>query len=459
VESRWEPGSAAWLTWVVAIAVVLALLLAGGARAVTPGRNGRLLIGASQGTRFSATGVAAPHAHVADCSPGPPDALWTVRPDGSDLQSVGLGSRGQFSPGGRTLMIDDAQPCASSVSLSLSFAPFGAERSIRGALGGGEGDAWFGPWLGPERPSVFDDNGRYIDARTGHRLLPGSGYSDASAGNPPQASCDGRVAFYGSPISSLTGSPAGSSLAIVSRVRSGRRVVAAKRWIVASRTAADYIDAQWSADGRYLFYVLHRGRANSSSLWRVRSDSRGRRLLYTDRSDSDLGASVSPDGRWVLLGVLAGANEELWLIRSDGRGLHPLAVGTAGGYLTTSAEWSPRGDRLFVSEDRTAVGPPPRLVGPTTRVAFVIRPDGRARHVVPYPATASALVWSPDERDVAYDIGGGVAITPVAGGPARTVLSAVEPFAPGATGPSVVDWQAVPGTGRPFRCRNRRPPF
>ena len=296
MESRWEPGSAAWLTWVFAIAVVLVLLLAGGARAVTPGRNGLLLIGASQGTRFSASGLAVPQAHVSDCSPGPLDALWTVRPDGSHLEAVGTGGVGQFSPGGRALMIKDFQPCTSSVSLSLSFAPFRSERSIRGAVGGGEGDASFGPWLGPERPSVFDDNGRYIDARTGDRLLPGAGYSDASGGNPPQASCDGRVAFYGSPISSLTGSPAGSSLAIVSRVRSGRRVVAAKRWIVAARTAGDYIDAQWSSDGRYVFYVVHRSRANLSSLWRVGSDGRGRRRSTRTASTPTWARACRPTG-------------------------------------------------------------------------------------------------------------------------------------------------------------------
>ena len=316
-------------------------------------------------------------------------------------------------------------------------------------MGLGTGNASLGSWLGPERPSVFDDNGRYIDARTGRRLLPGAGYSEASGGTPPEASCDGRVTL----------SPPPSSLTIVSPVRSGRRVVAARRRIVAPNPGGD-IDAFWSSDGRYLFYVLYRERANSASLWRVRSDGRDRRLLYTDRSNSDLIASVSPDGRWVLLSVPVGANGDLWLVRSDGRDLHPLAVGAAGAILSATAEWSPRGDRLFVIEDRTAVGPPPSLLGPTTRVAFVIRPDGRARHAVPYPATASAqMVWSPDERDLAYDDGGGgVAIAPVAGGPARTVLSAVEPFAPGATGPSVIDWQAVPGTTRHFRCLDGHPP-
>ena len=161
----------------------------------------------------------------------------------------------------------------------------------------------------------------------------------------------------------------------------------------------------------------------------------------------------------MLLSLLVGADQDLWLIRSDGRGLHPLVVGGDDAYSSAGAEWSPRGDRLFVIEDRTAVGPPPGLGGPTTSVVFVIRPNGRARHAVSYPATASALVWSPDERDVAYDNNGGISIAPVSGGPSRTVLTAVEPLAPGASGPSVVDWQAVPGTGRPFRCLDGRPPF
>jgi hypothetical protein len=137
-----------------------------------------------------------------------------------------------------------------------------------------------------------------------------------------------------------------------------------------------------------------------------------------------------------------------------------VVVGVAGAFLDTGAQWSPRGDRLFVVEDRTSIGTPPSsLRGPTTRVAFVIRPDGRARHTVPDPANASTqVVWSPDERQLAYGTNGGVVIAPVAGGPARTVLSPVGASAPGATGPSVVDWQALPGTGRPFGCLDEPPP-
>ena len=181
------------------------------------------------------------------------------------------------------------------------------------------------------------------------------------------------MALYGQPT------PSSSSLAIVSPARSGRRIVAARRPIVTLHTPGDDIYPQWSPDGRYLFYVLTHGRANSSSLWRVDSDGRDRRLLYTDRSSSDMGAIVSPDGRWVLLSMLAGTDEDLWLIRNNGRGLHPLVVGSDDAYSSASAEWSPRGDRLLVIQDRTAVGPPPGLLGPTTMVAFVIRADGHVR--------------------------------------------------------------------------------
>ena len=45
------------------------------------------------------------------------------------------------------------------------------------------------------------------------------------------------------------------------------------------------------------------------------------------------------------------------------RGVHPLVVGGDDAYSSAGAEWSPRGDRLFVIEDRTAVGPPPGLGG------------------------------------------------------------------------------------------------
>lgn len=304
--------------------------------------------------------------------------------------------------------------------------------------------------LGPERPSVFDDSGRYLDALTQRPLLPGAGYSDAAGGAPPQASCDGRVAVYGSPTP--------SSLTIDTPVRAGRRLIAARRRVVALRAPGDYIDAQWSSDGRYLFYILHRSRVDTSSLWRVRSDGAGRRLLYTDRFNSDLGATVSLNGRWVLLQVLVGANQELWVIGSDGRGLHALAVGADGADLTTSAAWSPRGDRLFVVEDRTSVGPPPySLPGSTTRVAFVIRPDGTARRSVHYPTSASGQVlWSPDERDLAYGVDASVVIAPLSGATSRTVLTANSPPTLGATGPATLDWQAVPGTGLPFSCLDGR---
>jgi hypothetical protein len=68
-------------------------------------------------------------------------------------------------------------------------------------------------------------------------------------------------------------------------------------------------------------------------------------------------------------------------------------------------------------------------------------------------------VWSPDERDLAYGDGMGIAIVPAAGGPARNVLTAAAPPPPGADTPWVADWQATPGTGRPFKCLDGQPPF
>lgn len=356
-------------------------------------------------------------------------------------------------------MIEDIQPCASAASLSLSFAPFRTERSIRGAEGGGAGDAWPGSWLGPNRPSVFDDGGRYIDALTGRRLLPGAGYSVKSGGAAPEASCDGRVASYGS--------PAPWSLTIVSPVRSGHRIVAARRRIVPLLPLADDIEAQWSPDGRYLFYIVTHGRGNSSSLWRVRSDGRGRQLLYTDRFGSDLSGIVSPNGRWVLLKVLvttpASDSPQLWLIRSDGRGLRRVAAVPVGQYGDVNGEWSPRGDQLFVHEEGVA------LMGTAqTLASYVIRSDGADHRSLP-ASMSSFPVWSPDERQLAYfevstTTAGGASLelAAVAGGPPRTVLTAVQPpLTPGVfeIGIGVSDWQAAPGTGLRVRCRDGAPPF
>ncbi len=448
---------AARLGFGIVIALIFVANFGGSAEAVTPGRNGLLLISAPAGTRFSSQS-AVPLARTADCYPGAPDALWTVHADGSHVAPVGAGSGGSFSPGGRTLLINFFPPCYGAKSLSISRSPFRTERSIKAAVGDGAGNAWPGSWLGPERPSAFDDNGRYIDALTGRRLLPGAGYSEAGGGNPPAASCDGRVALSDSPI--------GSSSAIVSPVRSHGRVLATRRRIVALHTPG-YVSAQWSSDGRYLFYVVDRERADSSSLWRVRSDGRGRRLLYTDRFDSDLLASVSPNGRWVLLDVLAPtpASEQLWLIRSDGRGLRRLAAVPAGQDGDVSGEWSPRGDQLFVTEESEALS----AGAPQTRAAYVVRPGGGGRRALPALVNAGFPVWSPDERQLAYSEPStttagawSLEIAPVAGGPPRTVLTAVTPPL-GSTddsqsGLTVSDWQAVPGTARHFRCLDGRPP-
>jgi hypothetical protein len=145
----------------------------------------------------------------------------------------------KFSPGGRTLLIEQVQPsCSDYVALlSLSFAPFRGERSIRSAVGGGAGRHTLAPGLVLNARACSTIAVTALTLLTERRLLPGAGYSLASAA-PHQASCDRRLIFY-------DGSPPLSSLAIVSPVRSGRWVVAARHRIVALHTSADLIDAQW----------------------------------------------------------------------------------------------------------------------------------------------------------------------------------------------------------------------
>jgi hypothetical protein len=461
-------GAAGGLAWRLcpgfgrAIALLVAVLvctqpLVASAGAVAPGKNGLLLLAAPEGTTYAGAN-AAPAARVADCSEGLPNELWTVRPGGGGVAAVGRGDVGQFSPDGRLLLSSFSPGCYSGNELSLSRSPFHREHPIRGAnFIDGESDASFGPWLGPGSPTFLDPNGTFRAGTTGRALVRDT--SAAALNNSAAAmSCSGRVANADGTI----GTPVRASGHVIVRWRR----IPGRQWLGNEHLTG----VQWSPDGRYAYFTTWSRR--SDRLWRVDADGGGRRLLFSDPASDDLLTQLSPNGRWILIKALDGSfGERLSVITAKGRRLHTVTHLFAGGNLSTSAEWSPRGDLLLVWGEVSYYAIPPY---PVTSFEYVVHPGGGPPHYLSLPKYLSAQgqVWSPDERFIAYATSDATTgsqtaflpekfvIYPVATGPARTVLTASVPVDPYNQGYlTVADWQASPGSARPIRCADGRAPF
>ncbi|NOT60598.1 MAG: protein kinase, partial [Acidobacteria bacterium] len=215
---------------------------------------------------------------------------------------------------------------------------------------------------------------------------------------------------------------------------------------VTNGTAQDW-NPCWSADGKYLYFTSDRG--GSTNLWRVALDEAsgqvlrapepattpatdmlhlsiaraGGQLAYVQRtklrrlqalpfdpvSATVRGApvfitrgsgfathpSVSPDGQWLAYSSSGSPQEDIYVIRTDGRtdgtGLRQLTNDTAKDRIP---RWSPDGQRLAFFSDRAGKNEiwtvAPNGEGALTQLTFVN--NGRA--VFP--------TWSPDGNTLAY---------------------------------------------------------
>jgi serine/threonine protein kinase/Tol biopolymer transport system component len=200
----------------------------------------------------------------------------------------------------------------------------------------------------------------------------------------------------------------------------------------------------WSPDGAFLYFASDRG--GSMNLWRVPVDEAsgrilgapqplttpsessatpsfardGRRVLYaTDDSRSFLetvpldpgkgrtagppalvfegsrslrGCDVSPDGASIVFRTAA-PQEDLYLIRADGRDLRQLTDDPA---RDRAPRWSPDGRRILFSSNRSG-----------KYEAWTIRPDGSGlTQVTRAPGeSVNNPIWSPDGRRIAFTYG------------------------------------------------------
>lgn len=448
VGSRLGPRSGRAL---IALVVLLAFLQAVGPAtgAVTAGKNGLLLLAAPEGTTFAGA-PAMPVARGADCYDGLPNELWTVRPGGVGLIPIGKGDSGDFSPDGRLLVTSYSPGCYSGNVLSLSRTPFGGERRIPGAdFTADESDATLGPWLGPEHPTFLAPDGSFRDGITGRQLSPGT----LPAGS---MSCSGRVATPDGEIDTAVRAAGHST---VTWRRTSQLVGLGNE---------NETTVQWSPDGRYVYFTIWSPR--SDRLWRVDASGGSRRLLFSAPATADLLSGLSPNGRWLVLSANdSHGGQSLSLITANGLRWHSVTPSPPGGTISAAAaEWSPRGDLLLVGGTTSYY----TASGVTDRpFVDVVRPGGGPRRPVPLPGLA--VVWSPDERYVAYTSADATSssgtfttfnltVLSLTTSTAHTVLTASVPVDSTASQPgglAVADWQAAPGSAHPIRCSDGRPPF
>jgi Tol biopolymer transport system component len=208
----------------------------------------------------------------------------------------------------------------------------------------------------------------------------------------------------------------------------------------------------WSPDGRYLYFSSDR--AGSMNLWRIRIDEAsgkprgvpeqfttparssglmsfsrdGRQMAYVSQArdlnlykvgfdperEASSGESVavtagstpladpdfSPDGQWIAFNSHL-TPQNLFLVRSDGTGLHQLAE---GGQMDRCPRWSPDGTQIAFSSVRTGKWQ-----------VWTIKPNGRGmeRRTDELEGLGARLPkWLPDGRLLYRTDGPGVIIDP-----------------------------------------------
>jgi len=150
-------------------------------------------------------------------------------------------------------------------------------------------------------------------------------------------------------------------------------------------------DPMISPDGRTVAYwaTAMEGGPNGGSIYTLALDGSSPPVRLTNRSaGSDADPTWSPDGSMIAFRRrVASDNFDVYVMRSDGSGVRPVATGPA---VEEKPTWSPDGSQLMIISNRTASGRPGR-----TYDLYVLDADGGEPHPLGLSANVVLTpVWS-----------------------------------------------------------------
>jgi Tol biopolymer transport system component len=141
-----------------------------------------------------------------------------------------------------------------------------------------------------------------------------------------------------------------------------------------------------------LVFAANRAPATYGEIYRVAADGRVTNLSHSPAADTH--PAVSPDGRYVAFARERATSVQLYVVGSDGRGLHAVSSRLRGGGLhdagVDSISWSPDSRRIAVSRATS--------VSSSTMYLTTIRGGW---HVLERGVDPSPGAWSPDGRRIA----------------------------------------------------------
>lgn len=220
-------------------------------------------------------------------------------------------------------------------------------------------------------------------------------------------------------VRAVAWAPAGDRLVIVARQLSDSppstrlwvtsRDGATLRPILWDTRGRDITALSWYPDALYLFVGLAAPDGSATTeWWRVRVVYPDfRRLAGPPRPVVESAATA--DGRWVAFVAQERerGTERVYVQRSDGSGLRPLADSAR---RITGLSWAPYGDKIafaVLSEEAQAEI---FVAAASTGTDMLVT---GYRFEFPDPATGLSLIWSPDERHLAYGTNTGSFAGPV----------------------------------------------
>jgi WD40-like Beta Propeller Repeat len=235
----------------------------------------------------------------------------------------------------------------------------------------------------------------------------------STSGGPAVAARNGRVAFiaYGGGGSPATRSEHGvtwafDAIAVTNPDGSGRQNVGTYRCAVPVSACGVYSFA-WSADGTKIAYLAGhppgRNAPTSLAVYIVDANGNNPRELASCGDCAGLNADSSiawsPDGSTIALTRRTGLAQDLWLVNVKTGALSRLDDCASGkACADASAEWSPGGQAIVFS----------RWVKGQVASIYTMRPDGTHTKLIAAVAGAQDPQWSPDGREIAFQVDNGV---------------------------------------------------